>query len=154
MGLYNTAGARVTKAGFPAVADNSDPAMVVTADVFFTRTYGPGDKKPEGSIREIAYRSGAKVRQSEINALFPNSTISSVLPATGGVAGGTVVTITGTFLDGASGVTFGGTAGTALTVVSDTQIRVTTPAKAAGAYDVVVADDSGNVTKTAAFTFA
>jgi hypothetical protein len=153
MGLYNAAGTRVTKAAFPAVTD-TDPVMVVTADLYSTRRFGTGDAKPEGSIRDVAFRAGAKLKQSEINALFPAATITSVVPATGGVAGGTVVTLNGTNLDGVTGVTFGGTAGTALTVLSDTQVRITTPAKAAGAYDVVAADDSGNVTKTGGFTFA
>lgn len=154
MGLYNAAGARITKAGFPATTDTSDPVMVVTAKVYSTRRYSTGDKKPEGSIRGIAFNVGDKVKQSEINKLFPNPTIDTVVPATGGVAGGTVVTIKGTFLDGATAVTFGGTAGTALTLVSDTEMRITTPAKAAGAYDIVITDDAGTVTKTAGFTYA
>ncbi|MEU3455667.1 IPT/TIG domain-containing protein, partial [Micromonospora sp. NPDC006766] len=75
-------------------------------------------------------------------------------PATGPQAGGTEVTITGTNLSGTSGVTFGGTAGTGLKVLSQTKIKVTTPAKGAGAVAVVVADDSGNVTVANGFTYS
>lgn len=49
---------------------------------------------------------------------------------------------------------FGSTAGTELKVVSTTELRVKTPAVAAGAVNVVVVDDAGNVTKNAGFTFA
>ena len=55
--------------------------------------------------------------------------VSSVSPKEGPLAGGTVVTISGSgFLNGAT-VTFGGTAGTNLTVTSTTSITVTAPAK-------------------------
>lgn len=81
-------------------------------------------------------------------------TITTVNPATGGIAGGTVVTITGTGFTGATGVTFGGTAGTAFSVVNSTTITVTTPAKTAGAVDVVVQSPNGNATKTGGFTYS
>ncbi len=60
-------------------------------------------------------------------------------PAQGTDQGGTTVTLTGTGLAGATGVTFDGVAGTGLDVVSDTELTVTTPAHAPGAVDVVVA---------------
>ncbi|MFJ5121966.1 IPT/TIG domain-containing protein [Kitasatospora sp. NPDC088548] len=153
MGLYTAAGARITKAAFPATPV-ADRTMTVTADVYSTRRSSEGDRKPEGSIRTIAFRAGATIKESQIAKLFPAATVSSVLPSTGAAAGGTVVTITGTNLDGVSAVTFGGTAGTALTVVSDTVIKVTTPAKAAGAVDIVLTDDAGPVTKVGAFTYS
>jgi len=49
-----------------------------------------------------------------------------------------VVTITGTNLGGATGVTFDGIAGTGLVVTSDTSLTITSPAHAAGPVDVVV----------------
>lgn len=84
----------------------------------------------------------------------PPAAITTVAPATGGVAGGTAVTITGTGFTGATGVTFGGTAGTAFTVVSSTSITVTTPAHASGAVTVVVLSPNGNGTKLTGFTYA
>jgi hypothetical protein len=72
--------------------------------------------------------------------------ISSLVPNTGPVAGGTVVTVTGTGFTGATGVTFDGAPGTSFTVDSDTQITVTTPAGTAGAADVVVASPNGDST--------
>jgi hypothetical protein len=107
----------------------------------------------EGGEKTLLY-PGQQVTQSFVDGLFKTATIGTVSPATGGVAGGTVVTITGTNLAGSEGVTFGGTAGTAFKVISNTQVQVTTPAKTAGAYNVVVKDDSGDVTKTNGFTYA
>jgi hypothetical protein len=101
-----------------------------------------------------AFYPGQIVRQSYIDGLFKTATIDTVVPATGLAAGGTVVTINGTNLAGSEGVTFGGTAGTAFKVISNTQVQVTTPAKTAGAYAVVVKDDSGDVTKASGFTYS
>ena len=63
-------------------------------------------------------------------------------------AGGEVVHLSGLNLTGVTGVTFGGTAGTALDVTkaADGVILVTSPAKAAGTYDIVVTDAVGSFT--------
>ncbi|MGA5411570.1 IPT/TIG domain-containing protein [Streptomyces lavendulocolor] len=159
MGIYNAAGARVTKAAFPATAA-PNPLMRVTADVYATRHHDQGtrpsdtrDSVPEGSIRTLLWKAGKVVRQSDIDALFPPATIGTVSPATGPAAGGTVVTITGTNLDGVSDVKFGSASGTNLKVLSAGRIQVTTPA-GTGAVNVVVADEAGNVTKNAGFTYS
>lgn len=68
-------------------------------------------------------------------------------------AGGKVVTIYGDNLADVTGVTFGGTAGTALDVVSDKEVKVTAPAHAAGAVNVVVTDPSGSATMANGFTY-
>lgn len=109
--------------------------------------------KFEGGEKTLLY-PGQQVTQSFVDGLFKTATIDTVVPATGLAAGGTVVTITGTNLAGSEGVTFGGTPGTAFKVISNTQVQVTTPAKTAGAYNVVVKDDSGDVTKTSGFTYS
>lgn len=69
---------------------------------------------------------------------------------------GRKVAITGTNLEGVTGVTFGGTAGTSLDVsrAGDGVITVVAPAKAAGTYDVVVTDDIGSTTKTGGVLYA
>lgn len=107
----------------------------------------------EGGEKQFLY-PGQLVRQSFIDGLFKTATIDTVTPATGLAAGGTVVSIKGTNLAGSEGVTFGGTAGTAFKVISNTEVQVTTPAKTAGAYNVVVKDDSADVTKTNGFTYS
>jgi hypothetical protein len=79
--------------------------------------------------------------------------ITTVSPGTSGVAGGTVTTVTGSGFSTATAINFGGTAGTAFSVLSDTQVRATTPAKTAGTYDVTVVRPGGNVTKTASIVY-
>ncbi len=84
--------------------------------------------------------------------------IQSLQPLSGATAGGTRVTISGRRFaagSGVSSVTFGGTSGTALLVVSDSTLEATTPASAAGPADVVVANASvgESATETAGFTF-
>jgi hypothetical protein len=80
--------------------------------------------------------------------------ITAVSPATGGLAGGTVVTITGNNLASATSVAFGAVAATKVTAVSATQLRVTTPARnTTGAVDLVVTTSAGKATKASGFTF-
>ena len=70
-------------------------------------------------------------------------TVTAVNPSTGLAAGGTNVTISGTGLTGATAVTFGGTPATAVVVVNSNTITATSPAKAAGTYDVRVTTPKG-----------
>ncbi|MBH0009803.1 IPT/TIG domain-containing protein [Salinibacterium sp. SWN1162] len=74
----------------------------------------------------------------------PVPVISSLDPDFGPIAGGTVVTITGSDFTDATAVTFDGTEGTIFAVVSDTQITVTSPAHALGAVDLIIERDSGD----------
>ena len=83
----------------------------------------------------------------------PVPTISSIDPATGPVAGGTLIAITGTNLIGTSKVMIGGKEATNLTVVSSTKATVTTPAHAAGAVDIVLTTPAGSVAKANAYTY-
>jgi hypothetical protein len=81
-------------------------------------------------------------------------TIAALSPTSGLTTGGTAVTITGTnFVAGAT-VTFGGTAGANVVVVSATSITVTTPAHAAGAVAVTVTNpDSQSATLANGFVY-
>ena len=65
-------------------------------------------------------------------------TISSVSPNAGPLAGGTIVTVSGANLTGATGVSFGSTAATSFTVNSSTSISAVAPAGAAGPVDISV----------------
>lgn len=72
--------------------------------------------------------------------------ITGLSPARGSTAGGTVVTLTGSGFTTVTSVTFDGIAGTALTIVNDTTLRVTTPAHAAGAVSVTAINPDGSDT--------
>lgn len=127
----------------------------VNEDIYETYNYDPyrdNFATFEGE-RKLRYKAGQVVRKSDIDALFPTATFASIAPATGTAAGGTPVTIKGTHFAGVTGVTIGGNAVTSFARVNDTTITGVTAAHTAGAVNVVVADDAGNVTATNAFTF-
>jgi len=68
----------------------------------------------------------------------PPPVISTVSPPAGPLAGGVLVTLTGTGFQTGATVTFGGSAATGVTVVSATSITAVTPAHTAAAANVVV----------------
>jgi hypothetical protein len=79
-------------------------------------------------------------------AYIYSPSINSLSPSQGPAAGGTVITITGVGLTGATGVSFGGTPGTAITPdlsTPDTKLTVTAPAGVAGAATVTVTTATG-----------
>lgn len=133
------------------------PVSPPEAELEFTEavyeTYRYGEEAAFEGGKRLRFRQGQIVKQSEVDALFDDAAVTSLTPSSGTAAGGTVVTINGANLGGVEGVTFGGAAATNVQVLNEAQVRATTPAHAAGAVDVVVADDSGPVTKTAAYTY-
>jgi len=94
------------------------------------------------------------VRKDQWGALAATPGVDSIAPPGGPIAGGTGVTISGEGLIGSTGVTFGGTAATGFLVVGDSTITCISPAHAAGAVAVVVANPRGNVTVANGFTYA
>jgi len=96
---------------------------------------------------------GTATKTAGFTYVVPKPTIASVAPDSGSALGGTVVTITGTNLAGASAVTFGGTAAASFTVDSATQISATTPAHPAGAVDVAVTTPGGAATAADGFIY-
>ena len=119
--------------------------------IYETFRYG-AEAAFEGGNR-LLFSQGQRVKQSQLDALYDAAAITTVTPSTGLAAGGTVVTINGSNLGGVESVTFGGTQATNVQVLSQQQVRCTTPAHAAGAVNVVVNDDAGPVTKVGGFTY-
>ncbi|MFG1977017.1 IPT/TIG domain-containing protein [Nonomuraea fuscirosea] len=158
MTLYGANGSQLTKT---AAADKTESVPVTDPVIEVTENLYEGNR-PDGSAwppagRKLKFYEGQLIRQSELDGMFPAATIDSITPATGAAAGGTTVTIKGSNFTptvSASAVTFGGTNATDIKVVDDTTITCKTPAKTAGAYNVVVTSDAGAVTKTNGFTYA
>jgi hypothetical protein len=80
-------------------------------------------------------------------------TVTSIAPTSGTTLGGTSVMITGTNFTGATAVTLGGTAATAVELVNATTITAVTPAHAAGIVDVVVTTAAGTGTGSGLYTY-
>lgn len=102
----------------------------------------------------LKFREGQIINQTAVDNAYLEATVTAVEPAGGATAGGTAMTITGTNLTEATGVTVGGAAATNFKVVDDTTITCTSPAGTAGAKDVVVQLYAGNVTKAGEWTYA
>lgn len=152
MGLFLANGTRVKQSTISTTAD-PDPLVKLNTDLYEKKRTGREDDKPQGELTVLFARAGTVLRQSQVNAFFHAAVVHKVSPKSGLAAGGTVVTVEGNHLDGVSGVTVGGAAATAVTVLSDRAVRFTTPAGTAGARDIVIADDKGNTTITGGFTY-
>ncbi|HEV2968811.1 MAG TPA: IPT/TIG domain-containing protein [Pirellulales bacterium] len=73
----------------------------------------------------------------------PGPVVSLINPASGATSGGTIVTISGSNLSGATAVSFGGTPATSFTVNANGTITATSPAGTTGAVDVTVVTAGG-----------
>jgi hypothetical protein len=80
-------------------------------------------------------------------------TLSMVSPATGPVAGGTTMTLTGSNLTGLTGVTIGGASASSISVLSATSATCITPPHVSGMVDVVINTTGGSAALPGAFTY-
>lgn len=153
MGLYRANGARVTESNIVKITD-PDPIVIINEDLYERKPYSATDADPNGGQLTLFCKAGKPIRTSALALLFPDPVIDTLLPATSVLVGQTTHTVTGKFLDGVSAVTVGGTNAVSFKVVSPTKLTFVAPAKTAGAYPVVITDDGGSATKTAAITYS
>ena len=99
----------------------------------------------------IATPSRASTFQNAFS--YASSSILSVFPNTGVVGGGALITISGSYLSGATSVTIGGAPATNLIVVSPTTITAVTPTGTLGPADVVVTTPAGTLTSLNGFSY-
>jgi IPT/TIG domain len=102
-----------------------------------------------GSTQVIVDIAGYYLAPSSV----PAPAISAVSPVTGPSTGGVLVTIWGTNFTDVAAVTFDGTPGSGLTVVSPSQLTVVSPGHRAGTVDVTVATPGGTATSTGGFSY-
>lgn len=154
MSVVDSSGATITKAALQGAATTTSGATTYrfNADYYEKFTY-PGSEGGFEIGRRLVIHSGVPYTQEQLDKLFDVAKFSSVAPASGAVAGGTNVTISGSGFSGVSGVTIGGAAATNVVVHDAETVTCTTPAGTAGARDIVIHDDSGDVTATGAFTY-
>ena len=111
-----------------------------------------GDMPPGGG-RFVGAKSGSVSSSSLALIAAGAPRVTAVSPFSGVTTGGTSVTLTGTDFIGATGVTFGGTTATNVTVVNDTTLTATTPAGSAGAVNVVVTTPRGSNPANTLYTY-
>jgi len=102
----------------------------------------------------IAYPTAINSGSNSFSELYgtPQPSVTSVSPGSGSSAGGTLVTITGNYLFGATGVTFGGV-GASEQVNSDGSISAFAPPGGVGTAHVVVTTPGGSSPLVAADEF-
>lgn len=141
-----------TDLGAPVAVDGSGKAM--TSATFgagshdLSAVFTPGSSGFTGS-------TGSTTLTVDPVATTTKPSVTAVAPASGPTIGGTTVTITGSHFTGADRVVFRTTRVTSFTVVSDTQITVTTPAHDKGTVQVRVHNPGGLSAKnpSARFTY-
>jgi hypothetical protein len=114
----------------------------VTADssTQITVTSPPGT----GTVNITVTTPGGTATAGKFTYVTPPPVTTAVSPSSGTTAGGTAVTISGTNLGDATGVSFGGAAGT-ITADSGTQITVTSP-PGTGTVNITVTTPGGTST--------
>ena len=105
------------------------------------------------SLKAANAYGNTTVTKTRYITVIARPTVTAISPASGPMAGGTRVTVTGTKFTGATAVRFGTMAGTALTVNSSTKITVRSPAHAAGVVDVTVTTPGGTTAISTANRF-
>jgi hypothetical protein len=133
----------ITGTGFTAataVDFGSNPAtnLDIVNDMTINATSPPGT----GLANVTVTTTGGTSSTSPADQFTYAPTISSISPAFGSTAGGTLVTITGTGFTGATGVGFGNQAATIVSIVSSTLITIDSPA-GTGSENVFVTTSSG-----------
>jgi len=117
-------------------------SLSVSSDTSLTVT-SPAEASGASNVHVITPNGKSKTVSADVFTYAAAPSVTGVSPAVGPHAGGTVVTVTGVGFTGATSVLFGNTAGTSLTVVSDTTLTVKSPAHSTGAIHVHVVTPNG-----------
>ena len=129
------AGARVTVGGVPAFAPTVVNATTISV-VTNAGEVGPAAVVVENPDLQSFMLAGAFTYDAA-------PSLAEISPGTGSIAGGTVVTLTGSGFRAGVGVQFGTLPASAVTVVSETRVTAVTPASPLGVVTVRVQNDDG-----------
>ncbi len=141
--------------GLTAVDFGTTPA---TSDTFVSDTSITAESPPgTGAVDVTVTATGgtSPTSPADVFAYVAAPAVTGLSPTIGPAGGGTLVTITGTGFTGATVVDFGTAPATSLTFVSDTSLKVVSPA-GAGTVDVTVTTPGGTSATSPAdlFTYA
>jgi hypothetical protein len=145
-GTNYISGASVSISGTAcAVTATTSTSITCTTDAKAAGTYTLTVTNPDGQISNTYFA---------FSYLDPPS-ITGISPSGGALAGGTIITISGTNFVSGIQVTINGTACDSVTYVTSTSVNCITPAGSAGAATVVVTNvDGQSATNTTSFTYA
>lgn len=143
---FVTGGTTVTFGGNAAVGMTVVNSTTITAST---------PAHAAGAVSVVVTTAGGS-NSTTFTYIQPAPTVTSISPDTGPTTGGTIVTITGTNLNGATAVKFGANNATSFTFVSATQITATSPAGSLGTVYVTVTTPGGISAASAGaqFTYA
>lgn len=151
MAVYNEAGTEVSEAQFGTNLGSGEQTTIFTVDQKYYEDFTFPGSKTKG--RRVKFYAGQKITEAEKADAYRNPEVTSASPLTGPAAGGTEVTIHGRFLTGATAVKFGTTDGTDFEVVSDSMVKVTSPAGTAGNVALSLVHPNGNVSYPGGWTY-
>jgi hypothetical protein len=107
-----------------------------------------------GAVGIIVTTAGGQSKQFSFYNYITPAVITGISPALGGIAGGNIVTLTGTSFTGATSVTFNGKPATPIKVVDNTTITCKVPSStSAGAANVIVTTGGGPSNTSSDFTY-
>ncbi len=142
-GAFFTGATSVTIGGAPVIN------MVVVSSTTITAVT---PAHAAGSV-SITITTPSRITTFQNVFSYASSSILSIVPNTGVVGGGVLVTISGNYLGGATSVTIGGAPATNLIVVSATTITAVTPPGTPGPADVVVTTPAGTLISLNGFSY-
>ena len=142
-GAYFTGATSVTIGGAPATN------MIVVSSTTITAVT---PAHAAGSV-SITITTPSRTTTLQNAFSYASSSILSIVPNSGVVGGGALITISGSYLSGATSVTIGGAPATNLVVVSPTTITAVTPTGTLGPADVVVTTPAGILTSLNGFSY-
>ena len=147
--FFGTSAAAPHAAAVAALLLDSDPSLSPD-DVYALLEKTALDMEDPGFDFDSGY-GFIQADAAVAGTITPNvpPTVSSLSPTSGSTAGGDYVVIAGTYLAGATAVTFGGV-DTSFMVNSSTQITAVAPPHAAGTVDVLVTTPDGTSANTEA----
>jgi hypothetical protein len=141
--------------GATSVMFGSVAATSFTVNTKGTKITAIDPRESAGTVNIVVTTSaGPSIVTASDRFTYIGPTITKVTPASGTLAGGTRVTISGTGLTGATSVMFGSVAATSYTVNGHgTTIKAVTPAHAEGPVNIVVTTPGGTTANSSADTY-
>jgi hypothetical protein len=130
----------------------NDPFFNVVSDILIT-CITPARVAP-GAVGIIVTTAGGQSKQFSFYNYITPAVITGISPSLGSIAGGSIVTITGTSFTGATLVTFNGKAATPIKVVDNATITCKVPSStSAGDANVIITTGGGPSNTFTGFTY-